>query len=121
MLQVLCGTVVCAYNTMDLLLCFRHYREAESKLRSLDVWCANKHVRNWLNAKWLSIPERWSRAWTEREYHHNVFSNNGIEAQNKVLKYAFLKTNNGKKRTLSETFTIIVEQFLPQQRDKYLK
>ena len=117
MLQVLCGTVVCVYNTMDLFLCFRHYREAESKLRSLDVWCANKHVRNWVNAKWQSIPEvhfvfdywswmaqraecywqflrvfsivfyfiqRWSRAWTEREYHHNVFSNNGIEAQSKV-------------------------------------
>ena len=70
----------------------KHYREAESKLHSLDVWCNNKQVRNWLNGKWLSIPERWSRVRTAHDYQLNVFTSNGVEAQNKVLKYSFLKT-----------------------------
>ena len=62
------------------------------KTRGLHVWCNNKQVRNWFNGKWLSIPERWSRVRTAHDYQLNVFTSNGVEAQNKVLKYSFLKT-----------------------------
>ncbi|XP_065192393.1 uncharacterized protein LOC135823477 [Sycon ciliatum] len=72
----------------------KHFREAESKLQDVDVFRSNMQVRNWLNGKWLSIPE--------------------------VLKYSFLNTSNGKKRTLSETFTIIVERFLEEQKRKFV-
>ena len=44
-------------------------------------------------------------------------TNNGIEAQNKILKYKFLPR---KSQSLSSVATIIVEQFLPEQHRKYL-
>ena len=30
------------------------------------------------------VLQRWSSAWTERDYQHNVFTNNGVEANNEV-------------------------------------
>ena len=44
-------------------------------------------------------------------------ANNGIEAQNKILKNKFLPK---KSQSLSSVATIIVEQFLPEQHFKYL-
>ena len=61
---------------------------------------------------------RWARAWTECDYCLNVHTNNGVEAQNKVLKYSFLP--HGKKRTLSEVFGIILNRYLPSQKQKFV-
>lgn len=44
-------------------------------------------------------------------------TNNGIEAQNKILKYKFLPH---KPLSLSRVATVIIEEFLPEQQRKYL-
>ena len=52
------------------------------------------------------------------EYHAAVNTNNGTEAQNKVLKYSYLP----KKRTmtLSSIAIILIEDYLPDARRKYV-
>ena len=63
--------------------------------------------------------QRWSRAYRDDEYHAAVDTSNGVEAQNKLLKYNYLP--RGKQRiNLSNIVTIIVEQFLPSCQSKYL-
>lgn len=55
----------------------------------------------------------------DEEFHAAVDTSNGVEAQNKLLKYNYLP--HGKRKiTLSNIITIIVEQFLPSCKQKYL-
>lgn len=44
-------------------------------------------------------------------------TNNGIEAQNKILKYKYLPR---KPLSLSNVATVVIEEFLPEQHRKYL-
>ena len=50
-------------------------------------------------------------------YHAAIETNNGIEAQNKALKYKFLPRTS---ISSSNVVTIIIEQFLPEQNRNYL-
>ena len=65
----------------------------------------------------LILIQRWARAFREDQFHAAVETNNGIEAQNKALKYAYLPR---KAVCLSHIVNIIIEQFLPEQHRKYL-
>jgi hypothetical protein len=47
-----------------------------------------------------------------------VNTNNGIKAQNKLLKYSYLPKK--KTMTLSGIFTLLIERFLPDIYQKYL-
>ncbi|XP_065196481.1 uncharacterized protein LOC135827972 [Sycon ciliatum] len=71
-------------------------------------------------AEALTIIKQRTPSWKPK-FFMTDYSQAEMLALEEVLKYAFLKSNNGKKRTLRDTFTIIIEQFLPEQRDKYLK
>ena len=62
--------------------------------------------------------QRWARAYRDTTYHAAVDMNNGVEAQNKLLKYNYLPRR--KQITLSEVMTILVETFLPETYQKYL-
>ena len=62
--------------------------------------------------------QRWARAYRDTTYHAAVDTNNGVEAQNKLLKYNYLPRR--KQITLSEVMTILVETFLPETYQKYL-
>lgn len=53
----------------------------------------------------------------DSSYHAGVGTNNGVEAQNKALKYKFLPR---KSVSLSCIATIILERFLPEQNHNYL-
>ena len=59
----------------------------------------------------------WARAYRDREYHAAVNTNNGTEAQNKVLEYNYLPK---KTMTLSSIATILVEDYLPDAQRKYI-
>ena len=63
--------------------------------------------------------QRWARAYRDGEYHAAVNTNNGVEAQNKLLKYRFLPRSK-QKATLSSTLTILIERYLPTCKQKYL-
>ena len=90
--------------------------------------CANMHQKLELGAAWeqdnlfssliLSTLQKWARAFRDNEYHCAVDTNNGVEAQNKLLKYSYLP--NRKNITLSSLVSHIIESFLPDRYRKYL-
>ncbi len=63
--------------------------------------------------------QRWARAYRDNDYHCAIDTNNGVEAQNKLFKYSFLPRNK-QKATLSSTITILVNDYLPSCKQKYL-
>ena len=85
------------------------YQQAVTQLKNTQIWKRSEAVRNWLNTTWLSIPQvcmhatqwqlyyyicltlqRWARAYRDGNYHAYVNTNNGVEAQNRLLKYSYL-------------------------------
>ena len=87
------------------------------RLKSSDVWKRNKQVQQWLSAQWLSCPELWARAYRDLTYHAAVNTTNGVESQNKLLKYSYLPRKN---ITLSRLTTMLCEEFNPDIHHKYL-
>ena len=68
---------------------------------------------------YVLIPfQRWARAYRDTTDHVVVDNNNGVKAQNKLLKYNYLPRQ--KQITLSEVIIILVESFLPEMYQKYL-
>ena len=65
------------------------------------------------------IQQRWARAFRDNDYHGAVDTNNGTEAQNKLFKYSFLPRKR-RQTTLSNTITLLVENYLPCCKQKYL-
>ena len=63
--------------------------------------------------------QRWARAYRDNNYHAAIDTNNGTEAQNRLFKYSFLPRRKH-NATLSNTVSIIVENFLPTRRQQYL-
>ena len=63
------------------------------------------------------LMQRWAHCYRDSSYHAAVETNNGIEAQNKALKYKFLSR---KSVSLSCIATIILERFLLEQHRNYL-
>ena len=62
--------------------------------------------------------QRWARAYRDLTYHAAVDTNNGTEAQNKLLKYSYLPKR--KKVSLSSIIALLVQEFLPDMHRKYL-
>ena len=60
----------------------------------------------------------WAHAFRDRRFHAAVNTNNGVESQNKLLKYNYLPRK--KSMTLSAIVILIVESFLPETYQKYL-
>ena len=63
--------------------------------------------------------QRWARAFRDNDDHAAVNTNNGVEAQNRLFKYSFLPKTK-QKATLSSTIAILVEEYLPSCKQKYL-
>ena len=62
--------------------------------------------------------QRWARAYRDDDYHCAVNTNNGVEAQNRLLKHTYLTKQ--KNLTLSSLLCILVEHFLPDMYEKYV-
>ena len=60
--------------------------------------------------------QRWVRAFEPKQVHVRVATNNGVERQNKMVKYDYLSACPDK--SLSVVFTVLVDKFLP---DSYRK
>lgn len=63
--------------------------------------------------------QKWARAYRDDQYHAAVDTNNGTEAQNKLLKYSFLPRKKY-TATLSNIVSILVESFLPTRRQHHI-
>ena len=62
----------------------------------------------------------WARAYRDEVYHAAVDTNNGVESQNKMLKYNFLPRNTRLTLTLSRLVTVLNESFLPDMYHKQM-
>lgn len=62
--------------------------------------------------------QRWARAYRDNHYHAAVDTNNGVEAQNKLLKYKYMPRR--RNLTLSAIVALIIEDFLPEIHSKYM-
>ena len=60
----------------------------------------------------------WAHAYRDEVYHAAVDTNNGVESQNKLLKYNFLPRNT--RLTLSRLVVVLNEHFLPDMHHKHM-
>lgn len=97
-----------------------HYQQRIEILKASLLW-KKPQVNMWLESKWLSIPERWARAFRNTTYHAKVDTNNGVESQNinKVLKYSYLKKAKVDK-TISSIVDIIINRYLQSRHQEYV-
>ena len=58
------------------------------------------------NKLFFILLQRWARAYRDNSYHAAVDTNNGVEAQNKLLKYKFMPRR--RHLTLSNVALLIV-------------
>ena len=62
--------------------------------------------------------QRWSRTYRDDTCHTAIDTNNGVEAQNKLLKYSYMPKQ--KSMTLSGIACLLVDQFLPDAHRNYI-
>ena len=60
----------------------------------------------------------WARAYRDQTYHAAINTTNGVESQNKLLKYSYLPRR--KNITLSQLAEVLYEDFVPETHHKYL-
>ena len=60
----------------------------------------------------------WARAYRDQTYHAAINTTNGVESQNKLLKYSYLPRR--KNITLSQLAAVLYEEFIPETHHKYL-
>lgn len=65
----------------------------------------------------LSCSKLWARCFRDQTYHAAVNTTNGVESQNKLLKYSYLPR---KKNIISRLGTILYEDFNHDIHHKYL-
>lgn len=87
------------------------------RLIASDIWMKHDQVQQWLSTQWLSCPELWVRAYRDQSYHAAVNTTNGVESQNKLLKYSYLPRRNV---SLSRLATMLCEELNPDIHHKYL-
>ena len=96
-----------------------NYKEALKELKDSEVYQTNIKVQRWLNGKWLPQHQRWVKAFREDAYNIAVNTNNGLESQNKLLKYSYLP--HCPEKSLTTIVTTLVEDFFPEQHKKYIR
>ena len=94
------------------------FKQALERLTASDVWKNNEQVQQWLSTTWLSCPKLWARSYRDQTYHSAVNTTNGVESQNKLLKYGYLPWR--KNITISRLATVLYEEFNPDIHHRYL-
>ena len=61
----------------------------------------------------------WVWAFPKDRFNLRVNTNNGLERQNKLFKYTYLKSH--RNNSLSGMLTILIEEFLPDNYNKYVE
>ena len=60
----------------------------------------------------------WAQAYRDQTYYAAINTTNGVESQNKLLKYSYLPQRT--RITLSQLATLLYEEFVPETHHKYL-
>jgi len=76
--------------------------------------------RNYLGCICVYVQlQRWVQAFRSSWFHVRVMTNNGVERQNRALKYDYLLSY--RNSTLSGLVSVLVERFHPDAYQKYVK
>lgn len=67
----------------------------------------------------MSWLQKWVWAFRSESFIVGVHTNNGLERQNQVFKYTYLKHH--KNNSLSGVLSILIEEFLPDNYNRYVK
>lgn len=98
-------------------------RNDEEFSRNLDELCSsseyqrNPKVEAYLKNTWIPHKSKWTCAFFNSKYSFVIRTNNGIEAQNKLLKYSYLKLHSDK--SLCGVLDIIILEFFVDEIQKY--
>ncbi|KAL3182944.1 hypothetical protein MRX96_006740 [Rhipicephalus microplus] len=77
----------------------------------------NERFRSCIEEVWLSVKELWVMSY-RLEFDVVLTTNNGIEAQNRVLKAQYVKSSSG-KRLLTSLIVTVVHGYLPDKEAKF--
>ncbi|XP_077529174.1 uncharacterized protein LOC144141492 [Haemaphysalis longicornis] len=91
------------------------FERAKDDLNS--VHWKNEKLQNYFETVWLPAKELWV-AYYRLGFDVVLSTNNGIEAQNKVLKAQHTKSASG-KRSLASLISVLVFSYLPQNEKRY--
>lgn len=116
----------CVQSKDAVLTCLRKIANSSSEeemelhisdLKSSPHWM-NCKLRSYIECQWLAVKEMWVRAY-RLDFNVVITTNNGTEAQNKVLKHKYLNSNQGKKKSLTTLISALVKKFLPDRQQDY--
>ena len=99
--------------------CEEDYERYVKELKSSDIWKSKQNFREWFENTWLTVHEKWVKAYRLGLMEIVVNSNNGIERKNRDFKHEFLKPY--KDNSLSGMVTVLVEQFGPETYGRYVE
>lgn len=80
---------------------------------------ANNRFRRWFESRWLNKHKRWVKAFRHKRLNTSVNTSNGVERQNKSLKYEYLDTK--KAKSLCHLLTVLWNDFFPVTYQRYVR
>lgn len=92
------------------------FDKAVEVLVDSEYW-KNNRFRSYFEEVWLSVKELWVMSY-RLEFDVVLTTNNGIEAQNRVLKAQYVKSSSG-KRSLTSLIMTVVHGYLPDKEAKF--
>ncbi|XP_071820563.1 uncharacterized protein [Apostichopus japonicus] len=95
------------------------YDAALAKLHVSSYWRDNKTFREWIHNTWLKNAQKWAWIYRQDRFNMKINTNNGIERQNRTLKYEFLSRFTD--RTLTGMLTTVIKKFLPEMHRRYIE
>ncbi|XP_064485445.1 uncharacterized protein LOC135397822 [Ornithodoros turicata] len=91
------------------------FEKAYKDLSSSCYW-TNHKFRRYIETEWLPVSEKWVRL-HRLAFDTVITTNNGIEAQSRLLKEHLKKSGHG-KRSLYGLLCMLVRDFFPQRKEK---
>ncbi|KAL3188879.1 hypothetical protein MRX96_003035 [Rhipicephalus microplus] len=91
------------------------FDKAVEVLVDSEYW-KNERFRSYFEEVWLSVKELWVMSY-RLEFDVVLTTNNGIEAQNRVLKAQYVKSSSG-KRSLTSLIMTVVHGYLPDKKSE---
>lgn len=70
------------------------FNAALESLKASTIWKSNRKLQSYVEGQWLNVKEMWASCFRSEL---TVRTNNGTEAQNKMLKEHYLKCHSGRK------------------------
>lgn len=83
---------------------------ALATLRDSQFWNRQKDFRDWFTNTWLKNIQKWAWIYRKDRLLVNINTNNGVERQNRTLKYDFLTKYTD--RTLTGMLTTVIKRYL---------